>query len=197
MFLILIQPLPLRADLGNGVNGMTPYEDSNGTVADLAAEDSLPFRMNGKTVANENVKRIYGGSISKFPTVRSCLTDEDAVADRPELSNIEWENIDSTRDADVCLFRIASSYSEIEGFISWLKSQKFRVSPTRFRKSVPPRDAIVFLSASRSTDSHGAPFGPLILKLFPFLDLSHGYSVSAHYSTNSELQDMRTGFSMK
>ena len=58
----------------------------------------------------------------QFPDVRSCL---DKDASNPWL--IDWEKINNSRQAKVCIFRILHEVNEIEDAVTRLRAQGFRV----------------------------------------------------------------------
>lgn len=163
------------------------YDDSVGVVARLATEKDIPFRSRGRTVSHELVSRNYKTSVSRFPSVHSCLTGENRNASQPDLSKIDWSLIQSTYDADVCLFRIASSYKSVTSFEKWLQRNGFP-EVTRFeRNSVGSSGDGIALSASRNIKRDGVLFGHSPIRSFFISKTAYGLSVSIVYDSQGNL----------
>ncbi len=60
-------------------------------------------------------------SIIKFPHVRDCLTPSEAAKEKPDLRLINWDKMLSLQDANVCMWRIFTSYEQPERIFSWFE----------------------------------------------------------------------------
>lgn len=164
------------------------YEDQFGKVNTLSEEQYVPFKFQNKTIFNEHVSKKYKASVHKFPTVQSCLDKEEQSKSKPDLHRFNWTAFRNSKDADVCLFRIATSYSDIEGFIKWLKHYKFDVS-TIDKKDPWPKTNIV--NAGRSHRDRKPLFKLGLDKLFRF---SYSYTIQLHLDENGKILTLTSHF---
>lgn len=100
------------------------YEDSVGLVKLLASEQSAPFRGRGGSTATNNPR--YADAVARFPDVRSCLRDSEAGKETPDLTHFVWSRLRHEFDAEVCIFRIASSYQDVGAVQDWFSAEVFR-----------------------------------------------------------------------
>lgn len=172
------------------------YSDQAGLVLRLSEEKQEPFLFLGRSISDSDVHDKYGSSVLKFPSVRECLQESEAKTDFPNLTTIDWAKLKSTEDADVFLFRIASSYSKIDDFKSWLEFFHFRASARIQRQNAKPMGIWIGLSASRIHKGNG---GPLFYKnrLQIIFGAGHSISLLAQYSEQHEIISMRTVFNTK
>lgn len=164
------------------------YEDQFGKVNTLSEEQYVPFKYQNKTIYNEHVSKKYKDSVRKFPTVQSCLDEEEQGKSKPDLHRFNWMAFSNTTDADVCLFRIATSYSDIESFIKWLKHHGFDVS-TIDKKDPWPKTNIV--NAGRSHRGRKPLFKLGLDKLFKF---SYSYTIQLHLDENDNILTLTSNF---
>lgn len=103
-----------------------PYRDSAGTVVRLSREEMIPFSQYGKPLGPDTLYySVYKRTAERFPDVQSCLADGERVREQPDLTKFDWLKFSRGTEAEVCLFRIATSYRSAEGFAKWLASQGF------------------------------------------------------------------------
>jgi len=105
-----------------------PYHDGIGLVETFSSEADIPFRFVGKTIGESPFLRRFVPSVEKFANILSCLKGEARVLHKPSLGDFDWDQIDSDEDAQVCLFRLATSYATIDDLENWMESQGLRVN---------------------------------------------------------------------
>lgn len=98
----------------------------------LATQKDQPYFRSGRPMG---LQSSYGNSILKFPDVRSCLMASERHAETPDLRRMEWSEMESTRDVDVCVFRILSSLPSMEDGRSWFRSQGFELTDVKSAKA--------------------------------------------------------------
>ena len=172
-----------------------PYSDGTGIVSRIATESGHPFLFNGKTVANENVRRRYGETVKKFSSVLDCLKPSERSKAQPELLNIAWNLFTSTQEADVCLFRVAASYRTKDDFANWLKKQDFKVHTVIDNRITGNEEA--WISASRSTKEHGALFYSSILQRLGIMGADWSLSLLARFDHAGQVVGMKVVFNTK
>jgi len=102
------------------------YEDSAGVVVRLSSEEYLPFVFMGKIPGRGHPKyRTFRQPIARFPDVRSCLIRKERDAAKPDLTAFDWRSMGGATEAEVCIYRIATSYRDPDGFEAWLAAQDF------------------------------------------------------------------------
>lgn len=170
-----------------------PYDDSVGTVSVFSNEEEFPFLLSSKTIANKYVARKYRRFVNRFSSVLDCLVKEPNNK-YPDLSSIDWSKIKSTTDADVCLFRIASSYSSVDDFKSWLRHHGFYVNKD-FRPR-PEAGWYQVVGTRKLTEAGDYLFyGSVIQRI---LRIHHSMSVTARYDDlHHQVIGMRVTFNSK
>lgn len=169
-----------------------PYSDSVGIVVRLSNEASEPFRYIGLTPGEHPPFRAYLISIRQFPDVRSCLSEEEEKAKRPDLRAFDWEAIDGSRDADVCIFRVASSYQGPSELERWFEAQGFRVLGRTYDGGLgDPLDYDeVIVHASWNLEEKGFRFrGSLRSWLFSWL--AHSLSVAVTFDRAGSVRSVK------
>jgi hypothetical protein len=102
------------------------YKDSAGSVVRLSSEEDLPFVFLGKVPGPGHPKyRTYRKPIARFPDVRSCLIKKERAKAKPDLTAFDWRSMGGATEAEVCIYRIATSYRDPDGFEAWLAAQDF------------------------------------------------------------------------
>lgn len=172
------------------------YSDRVGQVLRLSRESEFPFRFLGRTISDENVARRYGHSVRKLPSVQSCLIGDEISNARPDLTEIDWSKIQSLEDANVCLFRIASSYGKIDSFQSWLEFNGFDVTSRFQRQNAEPMGNWIGISASRSHDENdGRLFSTGTFQ--NLLGQDHSLSVLAQFDQSENVVGIQITFNTK
>ena len=80
----------------------------------LTNESTHPF-------ANGDPKFTVGqkSAIANFPSVRDCLIDEEQGKMNPDLRFLKWDEMKTLEDAEVCMWRIFTSYEDPKKIFSW------------------------------------------------------------------------------
>ena len=89
------------------------YHDGEGLVVRLSDEKVVPF----------NRVRSWGSpdaEIEAFPNVISCLPASERSKAKPDLTKFDFMAIGSRAAVEVCIHRIATSYSSICDMAKWL-----------------------------------------------------------------------------
>lgn len=175
-----------------------PYEDSVGVVVRLATEADRPFMLYGDTIeTSEGVARQYRDAVEKYGSVLSCLKPDQRSTDHPDLAQIDWRQFRSTREADVCLFRIAASYQGPVEFEAWLVRQGFdRV--TRGTANSPTRASDgESVQARWSTVDNGILFYPSIYQRLRLWGHESPARVQARFDLEGRVIGMRVVFIIK
>jgi hypothetical protein len=82
----------------------------------------------GKTLGPETPHyKHYRRAVRRFPDVQSCIADSQRAREQPDLTKFDWSKFENSKFAEVCLFRIATSYQSAQAFESWLGNQGFSV----------------------------------------------------------------------
>lgn len=123
--------------------GFEPYRDGVGVVVRLSREEIAPVTRFGEPLDPEGPwYRAYRDSVDRFPDVQSCLAGEDQQRDRPDLAHFDWEKMATRFDAEVCLFRIATSYRTAGDVESWLQAQGFETESAYLQAYRPDRNYV-------------------------------------------------------
>lgn len=108
-------------------NPSEPYIDSVGMVIRLSDEETIPFLFLGQEMHQDHPR--YGeyiGPIQQFPSVRSCLVETEQDAEKPDLAAFNWKSMENPAQAEVCIYRIATSYGDPQALATWLENQGFQ-----------------------------------------------------------------------
>lgn len=93
----------------------------------LSNQKTDPFLFLGRVVNDEHPQwRTYQKTLRRHPDVESCLAKEERNERHPNLLHVDWAYVGTSRGAEICLFRIASSLGSIERIVEWLEYQGFR-----------------------------------------------------------------------
>jgi hypothetical protein len=168
------------------------YRDAAGEVMRLANENQQPFVYAGITIKStnqeqpnmEDIQQKYLPSIDRFLTVKHCLFQAEESLPQPDLTHFNWNEIKTNEDAEVCIHRIASSYSTPEHMKTWFESQGFQT------QDIQRREGMVGLSASWSIDDKGARFGSSFLNKAWIGFVAYSMSVGVVYDTNQSVQSV-------
>lgn len=172
------------------------YKDRAGEVIALSGEEKQPFLFNGNplrpTEKYADLYKKYKKSITRFSSVRDCLEDEVQEEDQPDLTRIDWSKIDWNEDAEVCLFRIASSYKTMEDMRNWFEVGGFN-KPRIF--NTDNRSWLV--GAGWDVKEHGVLFSPnFLLRQWQNL-IFYGMSFAVRYDQNHAVYDTGVGQSVE
>lgn len=132
----------------------------------------------------------------QFPDTESCLVNSSEALSRKDL-NIDWERIDNSRQAGVCIFRVLHDMPDIPSAAAWFRSQGFSARDTPFK--VDRRDPVnLRLDAGWSIGRNGPRFeSPRFFTRF-LPEFSHSFTVRTSWDeTGRELLFLETGFPIK
>ncbi|UWU18328.1 hypothetical protein N2599_24100 (plasmid) [Rhizobium sullae] len=133
-----------------------------------------------------------------FPDPASCLkTSETDGLPLDRLKEMDWDRIDNTDEANVCMFRLLGSYPNLSYATDWYEAQGFRV-PDNFSSARPylEQDGTQRVSASYSIRKNGPKFPTTGIVRRAFGSIPYGMSVDATWSKDGkQLQWVETGFS--
>ncbi len=122
--------------------------------------------------------------VERFPTALSCLTPEARTSDTPDLADFSWRSMKYREDVQVCLFRIASSYSTMDQMEEWMRSQGMRIGRRTF--SFVRKDE-VSIQGYWDPGELGAPYGSGLLFDTWISLISNGISMSVRYADNGSV----------
>lgn len=66
-------------------------------------------------------------AVTRFPDAGACLVTGSDPARPGDLNRMDWDRIDTTTEAEVCLFRLLSALGTIDRFTDFVEAQGFRV----------------------------------------------------------------------
>ncbi|MBY5539325.1 hypothetical protein HFO60_04580 [Rhizobium leguminosarum] len=133
-----------------------------------------------------------------FPDPASCLKEvetDDLSTDR--LKEMDWDRIDNTDEAEVCVFRLLGSYENLSYATDWFKAQGFDV-PEKFSSSHPytERDGTQRVTGMHSIRKNGPKFPTKGVIRRAFRSIPYRMSVDATWSKDGkQLLWVKTGFS--
>ena len=175
-----------------------PYEDSVGVVVRLATEADRPFMLSGHTIeTSEGVARQYRHAVGSYSSVLGCLNPEQQSSDHPDLAEINWRQFRSTQEADVCLFRIASSYQGVDQFEAWLGRQGFDRITRGIAYSPTLAGDGLSVQARWSTVDNGVLFYPSIYQRLRLWGHESPARVQARFDLEGEVIGMQIYFIIK
>lgn len=168
------------------------YRDGQGSVVRLSEERLVPFKKSGTSPRLSSKFAHYRSSIARFPMVRDCLIEAERLNPEPDLAAIDWDQIDNDEQAEVCLFRVASSYGDAGAMEAWFKAQGLRLH-TRADGSFL-RVPIYGVAGGRLIDEQGALYSSgwlndLIIRIF-----AHAVTLSVSYTEDNQVYDTDAGY---
>lgn len=174
-----------------------PYQDKNGLVLRLSSEENAPFLFNGRFLHETGHEGRYASSINVFTHVSDCLKSSERDVSEPNLDAIDWAKMTSLEDAEVCIWRITSSYGndDIGAIRSWLSEQGFRVLDTlTFSNKGGTR---VIVSATWPLKKRGMLVSQGRIFDWWTKSISHSLGLSVDFGTESELIAVKLNYSTK
>jgi hypothetical protein len=171
----------------------------------LSDEKNFPFLMFGHPPSVWHKNQDYEAireSVARFPNVRSCLIKSEKEKQIPNLTLFDWNAVKGTKDAEVCVFRIATSIGGIEGTKQWLISQGLGITdvmeiPASIVSLTGEQKPGTRINASWSTKICGLrfreiPFSPLD-QLYQRL-IAYGVWFSIEYSADERVSNVIINF---
>ncbi|MES0863200.1 hypothetical protein ABLN87_12665 [Ruegeria sp. SCPT10] len=123
----------------------------------------------------------------RFPDTQSCLESGADAGIREDLLRMDWDEISTTGDAKVCMFRLLHEWGGVAEAASWLEAQGFRVGENfNSEKPYENRDGTLRVDGGWSIKRNGPRFPTSgivtrILKAVPY-----GMGVRATFSEDGE-----------
>lgn len=155
-------------------------------------QESHPFLFLGEEVAQGHPKwRAYNSAIRKYSSVVDCLTTDEQSQPNPNLLRFDWLEVGVSREAEVCLFRIADSLGTEERLAKWLEFHGFIVTgPTRIlgEGSAPIREKepVSRLSGSWKIDQY-RKVNPSALASLVGIDTVKSFGVNVRYDQHDQV----------
>lgn len=101
------------------------------TYKRLSTEKEFPFLLSSKRLRGHKKNfsssryKSYQQAIASWPDVRSCLIAAERKKEQPNILLFDWQQVHSTEEAEVCLFRVMSSLDDIDKAMKWFQAQGF------------------------------------------------------------------------
>jgi len=151
------------------------------------------FQIKYEHKMNSDIAR----ALRRFPNPQSCLQLGADATRRDDLALMNWDQISTTGEAEVCMFRLLHEWGGVANATSWLEAQGFRVGKN-FSSNNPneERDGKLRVTGTWSIKQNGPRYPTTgvirrILSAVPY-----GMGVNATYSANGkELLYLETSFS--
>ena len=106
---------------------------------DLSTQGTDPFLFIGKVVDENHPRwKAYRVTMDRFPTTSSCLLSEEQNKNVQNLLAFDWQAMTSFREIEVCVFRIARNFDDVDLLRAWLVAQGFRIIDIGRRYSGEP-----------------------------------------------------------
>lgn len=186
----LLLPLLLVGTVSINAYGFEHYQERAGRVVRLANEETHPYLRFGRKVHVENptekhmqsAMKKWLPSILRFQSVTDCLLRAERRKPQPDLTAFNWDAINSNEDAEVCLFRIASSYETPEGMEKWLKLQGFDISEYNSKSNEN-----VIVSATLNLSENWPKYGSNFLYTVWIKIIAYSQSIDIAYDKNGDV----------
>lgn len=163
------------------------------SVARSSPSREAAFVFHGRPlVPGSSLYRIYVGSMQRFPDLSSCLSDGEGSNNL----NINWRNMGSSQDADVCLFHVFSALPDDEEMMRWLRRAGFsKVTAIRRGFGLPMSSdkSAVDMQAIWTTAEKGPLYGGFFERIAVGI-LDTPVSVSISLNKDSDVIDVNFGY---
>lgn len=169
-----------------------PYKDSAGLVGRLSDEESLPMLYVGHIVRDSKYEKLYGSSIKKFQSVKHCLKNSEQRTTHPDLTKFDWRKINNSEEAEVCIFRIATSYNDKTSMKTWLETQGFH---SEMRS--PSKKQIPKVHGDWSVEKQGVKFSSNFLNKLWIRFFVHSISIGITYKNLDAVSDVNVTLTKK
>lgn len=133
-----------------------------------------------------------------FPNPESCLKRVETEAlPSDRLKEMDWDRIDNSDEADVCMFRLLGSYENLSYATDWLEAQGFDVGDkSSSARPYIAQDGRKLVHAGYSIRKKGPKFPTRGIIRRAFGSIPYGMSVDATWSQDgTQLLSVVTGFS--
>lgn len=99
-------------------------------------------------------------ALLKFPSPESCVADDVALVEPNTLVKINWDTIETYNEANICVFRLLSTYGDISKSGEWFEGQGLRNARDGYNAENPyvERDGSLRVAAYWSIKDEGPLF---------------------------------------
>jgi hypothetical protein len=158
------------------------YKDQFGVITSISNEELIPFSTKQAPTTQE-----HKTAIQKFYSVKQCLEQDERPKTQPNLLKFNWGSFESTQEADICLFRIATSYAEISSFVKWLEYYGFTVQTLKGSTSTQKK---FLINAYRPHKNQKPLF--LVGFLDKLFNISYSYAIQIHIDENGSILSIKS-----
>lgn len=160
-----------------------------------------PILTTSKVLLERAVENTFPSALADqlvgFPDSQSCLKDGASAAEPVGLYEMDWTNIETTRDAEICISRILSDLGDIDEAPDWMEHQGLTFRPfSASQRYYENYDGTLRVSGSWSIRTNGPlfPTSGTIRRIF--FAIPYGMSVNATYSHDGKvLQEVGISYS--
>ena len=104
-------------------------DDETGNASD---SDPEPIRISGGLIisisdpsVNRNVARRFFPLMRKFPTLASCVTNDNPLDTLLAKAEINWSKMGANAEVEICLFRLFDAMGDVDEIATWLARAGF------------------------------------------------------------------------
>jgi hypothetical protein len=174
-----------------------PYADRSGKVMRLSEQKTRPFLRVGNV--ESETSKFHGEAMAHFPTVLDCLQKSEWDKPNPDLTKIDWKKIQTNSEADVCLFRIADSYTSPEDMKMWLMLDGFVGIECMPHQSGEYRKGWCQMRGGWAVKQKGPKYNNLLIEKILIMSPSpigaYGATVSIDYNEKNQVMFTQFGYS--
>lgn len=126
-------------------------------------------------------------ALLKFSDPQSCVSDA-ALVEPSVIVKIDWDKIETTNEASICIFRLLSVYGNLSMSDEWFNSHGFRVAENSFSAKTPhiERDGSLRVTGYWSVKNDGPLFPTSGFFRRVFASIPYAMSVSATWTEDGE-----------
>lgn len=152
-----------------------------GDQTEAANDEVPPYTTRYARQMNDRAEKVA----SRFSSPQACLPSESDASKQARLYAIDWDRIQTTTEAEVCMFRLLSALGGIEEFTGFMEAQGFRISLDSFSPENPfveSRDSALRATASWSVRENGPKYPTRGLLRRVIASIPYGMSTNVWYS---------------
>lgn len=147
-------------------------------------------------ISNREFSATQKVALMDFPNPGSCLKKSTSGDAGERMKEMDWNKINNSAEAEVCIFRLLASYGDISRATEWLEDQGLKVGE-RYSSAHPSvgRNGTLRVTGGHSIRRDGPKFPTTGFFRRAFYRMSYGMSVDATWSADGErLLGVRVGF---
>ncbi len=151
----------------------------------------------GKPFSHRDLKDQYKIAALKYPNTASCLKEGTDASSRDALADMDWDKLDDTIEAEVCVFRIFATAGNASYAAEWMQLQGLTMPNGSQVK--PRRDSVGSLVVSGSWNIREKGYKHITGGLFLHL-IGPPYAMRVYSSwteDGEQLQYVDVGFKTK